>query len=456
VHRADEQPQRVHRGHPDAGEGDAADDQLGVEDADQDEELAGEVRRARHGQVRERDDEEERGQQGRAERQAAHVAQVLAAARALGEVGDDDERGGHDQAVVDRLQDRALGAVAAQREDPEDDEAELRDGRVPEDQARAGRRERHRRPVEDRGERQHQHQVLEVRAGVGEDRRDDAQEAVGGDLGEHRREHGEHRQRHVAVAVGHPAVERERRHLHEERRGEAEEDPLLRALAQRVGRQVAEREAQVVAALLGDQDARGDRRGQHQQRPDQGVDEQLGDRRDARALRPPDPRQEQERQQHQVEEQDEERQVLGHQRAEHGALGQAEEEEELPRRAPLSPRRPHDAHQEDERREHDEEEVQPIDAQLVVDAERLDPHLVGGVLQPLGAPVEVDERPDRPRERAEGAEDRQRAGRGAGQEQPDQRGGRRQPEGDGERKAHEDWIRKYRMTAPAPTIRSAA
>ena len=40
----------------------------------------------------------------------------------------------HHEPVVDHLQHRALGALVAQREDPERDEAELRDRRVPDDQ----------------------------------------------------------------------------------------------------------------------------------------------------------------------------------------------------------------------------------------------------------------------------------------------------------------------------------
>ena len=51
------------------------------------------------------------GEHRRAERDAAHVADVLRAAGARGEQRDDEERGRHDEPVVDRLQQRALGAV---------------------------------------------------------------------------------------------------------------------------------------------------------------------------------------------------------------------------------------------------------------------------------------------------------------------------------------------------------
>ena len=84
VHRADEEPQRVHARHHDAGEGDERDRHLRLEDAEQDQELADEVPRAGHRQRREGDDQEERREDRRADRDAAHVADVLGAAGARG------------------------------------------------------------------------------------------------------------------------------------------------------------------------------------------------------------------------------------------------------------------------------------------------------------------------------------------------------------------------------------
>ena len=73
-------------------------------------------------------------------------------------------------------------------------------------------------------------------------------------------------------------------------------------------------------------------RGEHQQRADERVDDEL-DRRlhAARARGPRSPDQEVERDQHQVEEGDEQREVLGEERAEHGRLGEHEVEVEEPR-----------------------------------------------------------------------------------------------------------------------------
>ena len=78
---------------------------------------------------------------------------------------------------------------------------------------------------------------------------------------------------------------------------------------------------------------------------------------------------------------DEQREVLGHERAEHAALREAEPEEEQPR--PLGSRvnAASSAREEQHGRVQDEEEVQPVDAELVVDPELADPRLVGDELQ---------------------------------------------------------------------------
>ena len=70
------------------------------------------------------------------------------------------------------------------------------------------------------------HHVLEVDARVRVERQHDPQEAVGGDLGQDRGEGRQHGQRHRQVPVGHPSVDRERRHLHQERRSEPQLLPL--------------------------------------------------------------------------------------------------------------------------------------------------------------------------------------------------------------------------------------
>ena len=233
VHRADEQPQRVHARHHHPAEGDRGYRELGFKDAEQDQELTDEVARAGHRQRGERDDQEQRSQHGRAERDAAHAPQVLGASRALRKQGDDEQERRHDEAVVDHLQQRALGPLGVEREDAQRDEAELRHGGVADDQARVGLREGDERPVHDGGQRDQQHQRLEVGGGVRVQRQHDREKAVGADLGEHAGEDHQHLDGHRAVGIGHPAVQREGGHLDQKGGGEGQEDPLLRAGGER-------------------------------------------------------------------------------------------------------------------------------------------------------------------------------------------------------------------------------
>ena len=184
VHRPLVEAQRVIGGHRDPGDGDARDHDLRVEEPVEDVELADEVGRPRHRQGRQGDDQEERRQDRGLDRHAAHLGQVLAS-RALGEDRDDHEQRRDDQAVVDHLQDGAVGAVGGEGEDPRGDEAELRHRRVAGDEAHIGLREGHHRAVEDRGERDHQDHLLEFDRRIREERQHDAQEPVGADLGQH-------------------------------------------------------------------------------------------------------------------------------------------------------------------------------------------------------------------------------------------------------------------------------
>ena len=156
---------------------------------------------------------------------------------------------------------------------------------------------------------------------VREERQHDAQEAVGADLRQHAREHRDHRRRRGSC----------RRRASSACSGKAgiftrnasakqQEDPFLRALRQPALGQLGELE-RTSPPVGRREDAGRDRRGQHQQAPDQRVDHERGRR--AHAVRAaPDADQEVERHQHQVEEQDEQRQVLRAERAQHRGLAE--------------------------------------------------------------------------------------------------------------------------------------
>ncbi len=329
VHCALVEAQRVIGRHRDPGDGDDGEDDLRVEEAVEDVELADEVGRSRHRQGRQGDDQEERRQDRRAHRHPAHLTQVLAAGP-LRQDRDDHEQWRYHQAVVDHLQDRPVGPIGAEREDPGGDEAELRHRGVAGDQPHVGLGEGHHRAVEDRGEGDHQNHLLEFDRRVGKERQDDAQEAVCADLGQHPREDRQCRQRGGAVGVGHPAVQEEGGHLDQEGGCEEAEDPALAALAKGVLGEFGDREGDLPP--VGGDDCGSDRRYQHQQRADQRVDDHLHRRRrGGRAIGPiasPDAEEEVERDQHQVEEEDEEEQVLGEERAQGGGLAKQQHQEE--------------------------------------------------------------------------------------------------------------------------------
>ena len=90
--------------------------------------------------------------------------------------------------------------------------------------------------------------------------------------------------------------------------------------------------------LRGGEHAGRDRRDEHQERADERVDDELRRRADPVRAGAAHPGQEVERDQHQVEEHDEQRQVLSAEGAEHGALGEPEMEVEDARAVPLAER----------------------------------------------------------------------------------------------------------------------
>jgi hypothetical protein len=110
------------------------------------------------------------------------------------------------------------------------------------------------------------------------------------------------------------------------------------------------------------------------------------------------------------------------------------------RALPLAQRRPGHAGEEEQRRQRDEEEVQAVDAELVVDPELADPHLVGDELQPLLASVEAEEQHHGQHQRRARAEQRREARLGAGQHESRDDRDEGKPDEDGE--VQELWMRK--------------
>ena len=220
-------------------------------------------------------------------------------------------------------------------------------------------------------------------------RQHDAQEGVDADLREHAREQRQHGDRGGAVGLRHPAVEREERRLHEERKREQQHDPVLGAPPRSGAAGASRQRERDLAAVRRGEHSERDRRGHHQQRSRQRVDHELGRRAHALAAAPAAD-QEVERHEHQVEEDDEEREVLRHEGAEHRSLRKSQVEEEEARPLHHGERGHQRARHPGDRGQGDHEQVEPVDAELVADAELRNPLVVRDPLEPA-ARLEVDE-----------------------------------------------------------------
>ena len=204
--------------------------------------------------------------------------------------------------------------------------------------------------------------------------------------------------RRLGVGVGEPRVEREHRHLDGEADEHPGEDPdLHRAPELRPGvHQVGEGEA--LGAGLGEQGQEGD---EHQRRAEHRVEEEL-QRGVLALLAAPHADEEVHRQQHDLEEDEEQDEVLGDERAGHAGLQHEDQHQEGLGVARLRHvvERVDDRHERDEARQHVQRQADAVDADRVVGPDRLDPRGVGEELQLLGLiEVELGQRVDPEAER---------------------------------------------------------
>ena len=255
-------------------------------------------------------------------------------------------------------------------------------------------------------------------------RQHDPDEAEDGRLRDDAREQRRDLGRRLGVRGAQPAVERQQRRLHRERDGEAEEDPVVAA---RAGVDEAER------AL---REAERDDRGEHQQRAGHRVDHER-DRRADPVRAAPDADEHVDRDQHRLEEDVEEEQVLRGEDAD----DRTDEEQHQPvvgaRPLAAGP----DAEADRGGAEHDgqpgEPEREAVEADVVGDAEVVEPFPLGRVLQRRRVEVEGEQRDDPQRDLGERGEEREARRRLARQRRdPDhERGDERQQ--DQQRRQHQ-------------------
>ena len=275
---------------------------------------------------------------------------------------------------------------------------------------------------------------------LGKHRDHDPQQPVDGRLGDDAGEDRRDLRRRLAIGVDQPAVEGEDRRLDREGGEEAEEEPLVGGRSQGEQRERPLREPE------------NDDRREHQQRAGHRVDDERRGR--TQPPRPaPDADQDVDRDQHRLEEDVEEQQILGGEDADDRA--HQEEQQPVVRAAALAvrPQRVADRGRGDDDGQPDEPEREAVEADVVGDAEVAEPAVLVLQLQPL---VEVeagdDDHPEPDLD--ESSEQRERTGHAPWQRQQPDHERRDEREGD-QRSRHWTVMKTTMRTATAPAIASA-
>ena len=441
-HRRD-QPEHVHRGQHDRAGADRRPPPGALEDACEDEELAGERCRPGHGERDHADDHQQCREGGSPACHPAEQPELSRGRPSLDGARDEEERD-RDETVRDHLQHRPIEAEVGAGEEAERDQPRLREGGVRDDSSEVGRAEGEQRAVDERGggEREHRRPVEGRRVRELRDR--DPQHPVQARLRDHAGQDGGNLRRCLAVRVGQPAVEREQRRLDDEGEHETEEEP-----AARTRRAVHEVERPRLQPVRDD-------RGEHQQRAGHGVDDEL-DRRLGAPRAAPDPDQDVERDQHRLEEGVEEEQVLGLEHTDGRAGEQQHQPEVRAWSVAPDPEAVAGARGHPDDGEADEPEREAVDADVVRDAEVAEPVRALLHLQARLREVEACRLLDPEADLGEREEQCQAPRRVAGErQQPDEdRAGDRQPDQDrGEGGGVHLAIRKARTTPAAPAARN--
>ena len=169
------------------------------------------------------------------------------------------------------------------------------------------------------------------------------------------------------MRVGEPGVEREHRDLDREGEGAGEEEPELELRVDRRRRELRDREGAEPRGLVEHQE--GD---EHQHAARERVEEELHGGVDP-PLVAPDPDEEVHRDEHRLPEHVEEEEVERDEDPDHARLEEEHEDHELAH--PVVDRRPRaeEGERREERRQDDEPQRQPVDADVVRDPPRRDP-----------------------------------------------------------------------------------
>ena len=230
----------------------------------------------------------------------------------------EEERAGAD-AVVEHLEDGALGSDHGEGGQAQHHEAHVADGGVGHQLLDVALHHGHQRTVDDGDDAQQRQGLGIVHGRIGKHGDGEADEAIAAELQQHAGQDHRTRRGRLDVGVRQPGVQGEQRHLDGEGHGEGEEEPALDTEGQRRGRR--SHHCRVEAAGLARQVEEGH---QPEQRTSEGVEEELGGSV-AALIAAPDPDHEVHRDEHGFPEQVEEEQVLGHEGPQHAGLQQEEQ-----------------------------------------------------------------------------------------------------------------------------------
>ena len=264
-------PQRVGRAEDQRGCGGKGIPEIRFHRAEYHHEFADETAGAGQSDVGHREQHEECGEHRHGVGHTAVIGDVARVHPVIQHADAQEQRAGN-EAVRDHLQQRAFHAVIVEDEQAQRDETHVRDRRIRHQLLHVGLGQRHQADVHHRDQRQRDHHAGQMMAGIRHDRYRETQKSVSAHLQHDRRQDHRTAGRRFDVRIRQPGMHRDHRHLHREGEEERDEDQDLRGHRDRdlVEIEYLEAAAGLVVEI--------DQRHQHQQRTEQGVEEEL-DRR---------------------------------------------------------------------------------------------------------------------------------------------------------------------------------
>ena len=144
--------------------GDGGGDRPVHERAEEDQELADEAGQARQAELRQHEEAEDRRRRPASDRASPPILAIVPVVGPLVDHADAEEERARDDPVVDHLEHGALQALLLEDEDAQRHEAHVADRAVGDQLLEVGLHHRHDRAVDDRDQRQHDHQSGQVAA----------------------------------------------------------------------------------------------------------------------------------------------------------------------------------------------------------------------------------------------------------------------------------------------------